>query len=198
MTDTLRNPCARGRAVNFQADSIIDRGYIAPTERLSRPHIRRTPTIEADAADFGLVAARLSFKLELLQHAGSFKTRGAFANLLTREIPQAGVVAASGGNRGAAVAYATMKLAIPAKIFVPAISSPAKVQRIRNYRAELVVTGERYDRAGDGGAEPRYRHAPRRSWRWRAYCRHCGLGWRERQGGRRRTRILPNPRIRFQ
>jgi threonine dehydratase len=122
----------------------IDRNDIAKTERLIRPYIRRTPVIEADAADFGLAAARLSFKLELLQHAGSFKTRGAFANLLTREIPKAGVVAASGGNHGAAVAYAAMKLGIPAKIFVPSISSPAKVKRIRDYHADLVVTGDRY------------------------------------------------------
>src|SRR4051794_17525833 len=128
----------------MQAENIIDRGSIAQTERLIRPHIRRTPIIEVDAADFGLAAARLTFKLELLQHAGSFKTRGAFANLLTREIPPAGVVAASGGNHGAAVAYASMKLGIPAKIFVPSISSPAKVRRIRNYRAELGVTGDRY------------------------------------------------------
>jgi threonine dehydratase len=140
----------------MQADNIIDRGSIAQTEGLIRPHVRRTPVVEVDAADFGLATTRLTFKLELLQHAGSFKTRGAFANLLTREIPQAGVVAASGGNHGAAVAYASMKLAIPAKIFVPAISSPAKVQRIRNYRAELVVTGERYDdalAASEGWAE---------------------------------------------
>ena len=122
----------------------IDRDAIAKTERLIRPYIRRTPVIEADAADFGLAAGRLSFKLELLQHAGSFKPRGAFTNLLTREIPKAGVVAASGGNHGAAVAYAAMKLGIPAKIFVPSISSPAKVQRIRDYHAELVVTGDRY------------------------------------------------------
>ena len=128
----------------MQADNIIDRGSIAQTEGLIRPHIRRTPVIEVDAADFGLAAARLTFKLELLQHAGSFKTRGAFANLLTREIPQAGVVTASGGNHGAAVAYASMKLGIPAKIFVPSISSPAKVRRIRNYRAELGITGDRY------------------------------------------------------
>ena len=128
----------------MQADNIIDRGFIAQTEGLIRPHIRRTPVIEVDAADFGLAAARLTFKLELLQHAGSFKTRGAFANLLTREIPQAGVVAASGGNHGAAVAYASMKLGMPAKIFVPSISSPAKVRRIRNYHAELGITGDRY------------------------------------------------------
>ena len=76
--------------MNIQADNIIDRDYIARTERLIRPHIRRTPIIEADAADFGLTAARLSFKLELFQHAGSFKTRGAFANLLSRQIPLAG------------------------------------------------------------------------------------------------------------
>ena len=128
----------------MQADNIVDRGSIAQTERLIRPHIRRTPVIEVDAEDFGLAAARLTFKLELLQHAGSFKTRGAFANLLTRKIPQAGVVAASGGNHGAAVAYASMKLGIPPKIFVPSISSPAKVRRIRNYRAELGITGDRY------------------------------------------------------
>jgi len=130
--------------VDIQAENTIDRGSIAQTERLIRPHVRRTPIIEVDAADFGLAAASLSFKLELLQHAGSFKTRGAFANLLSREIPQAGVVAASGGNHGAAVAYASMKLKIPANIFVPAISSPSKIQRIRDYRAELVVTGDRY------------------------------------------------------
>lgn len=130
--------------MDIQADSIIGRDDIAHTERLIRPHIRRTPVIEVDAVDFGLAATRLSFKLELLQHAGSFKTRGAFANLLTRDVPPAGVVAASGGNHGAAVAYAAMKLGVQAKIFVPTISSPAKIQRIRDYRAELVVTGDRY------------------------------------------------------
>jgi len=130
--------------VDIQPRSMIDRVDIVQTERLIRPHIRRTPVIEVDAEDFGLAAARLSFKLELLQHAGSFKTRGAFTNLLTREIPQAGVVAASGGNHGAAVAYASMKLGIPAKIFVPTVSSPSKIQRIREYRADLVVAGDRY------------------------------------------------------
>jgi threonine dehydratase len=130
--------------VDIEAESIISRDDIAHTEQLIRPHIRRTPVIEVDAEDFRLAATRLSFKLELLQHAGSFKTRGAFANLLTRDVPPAGVVAASGGNHGAAVAYAAMKLGVHAKIFVPTISSPAKIQRIRDYRAELVVTGDRY------------------------------------------------------
>jgi threonine dehydratase len=123
---------------------LISQEQIAATERLIRSRIRRTPIVEADGGDFGLASSRLSFKLELLQHAGSFKTRGAFANLLTREIPKAGIVAASGGNHGAAVAYAAMKLGIPAKIFVPTISSPAKIARIRSYRADLVVIGERY------------------------------------------------------
>ena len=122
----------------------IDRDAIAATERLIRPHIRRTPVVAAGAADFGLMPARLSLKLELLQHAGSFKTRGAFANLLTRPLPAAGVVAASGGNHGAAVAYAAMRRGVPARIFVPTISSPAKIARIRSYGADLVVGGERY------------------------------------------------------
>ena len=125
----------------------IDRAAIAETERRIRPHIRRTPVIEVDGGDFGLDAVRLSCKLELMQHAGSFKTRGAFANLLMRDIPKAGIAAASGGNHGAAVAYAALKLGIPAKIFVPSISSPAKIRRIREYGAELVVGGDRYDDA---------------------------------------------------
>ncbi|HTY65724.1 MAG TPA: threonine/serine dehydratase [Alphaproteobacteria bacterium] len=122
----------------------ITRERIAGTERSIRPHIRRTPVVESDAAEFGLAATPLVFKLEQLQHAGAFKTRGAFANLLQRAVPEAGVVAASGGNHGVAVAYAAMKLGIPAKIFLPSISSPAKIARIRGYGADLVVGGERY------------------------------------------------------
>jgi threonine dehydratase len=100
--------------------------------------------VEVDGADFALSGVRLNCKLELLQHAGSFKTRGAFANLLLRAIPGAGVAAASGGNHGAAVAYAAMQLGIPARVFVPRISSPAKIQRIREYGADLVIGGDRY------------------------------------------------------
>ncbi|HEX7969340.1 MAG TPA: threonine/serine dehydratase, partial [Stellaceae bacterium] len=126
------------------SEEVTSRERIARTERLIRPHIRRTPVIEVDGADFGLDPGRLTLKLELFQHSGSFKARGAFANLLGRQVPAAGVVAASGGNHGAAVAYAAMKLGMPAKIFVPAISSPAKVSRIRGYGADLVIAGERY------------------------------------------------------
>src|SRR5262245_43067831 len=122
----------------------IDSDAIVAIEPRIRPHIRRTPVLDVEGGDFGLGALRLGIKLELLQHAGSFKARGAFANLLTRAVPPAGVVAASGGNHGAAVAYAAMKLGRPAKIFVPAISSPAKIARIRDYGADLVVGGERY------------------------------------------------------
>jgi threonine dehydratase len=122
----------------------VSRDQIAAIEPVVRPYIRRTPVIEVDGADLGLDGTPVTLKLELMQHAGSFKARGAFANLLTRKVPEAGVVAASGGNHGAAVAYAAMRLRIPATIFVPTVSAPAKMDRIRGYGARLVVTGERY------------------------------------------------------
>jgi threonine dehydratase len=112
-----------------------------------QPFIRRTPVIEVCGSDFGLGDFRLILKLELFQQAGSFKSRGAFANLLLRNVPEAGVAAASGGNHGAAVAYAAMRLKVPAKIFVPSISSAAKVRRIRACNAELVIAGDRYSDA---------------------------------------------------
>jgi len=122
----------------------IDGAAIAATERLIRPYIRRTPIIRIDADDLGMAGAPIVLKLEFLQHTGSFKPRGAFANLLTRVAPPAGVVAASGGNHGAAVAYAAMRLGIAATIFVPDITSPVKLDRIRGYGAKLVVGGDRY------------------------------------------------------
>ena len=126
------------------SDTIISRDQIAAAERVIRPYIRRTPVIEIDGADIGLDRFPIRVKLEQLQHAGSFKARGAFANLLMREVPRSGVVAASGGNHGAAVAYAAKTLGVPAKIFVPSIASPAKIQRIRDYGADLVVGGQSY------------------------------------------------------
>jgi threonine dehydratase len=122
----------------------LSRERIQATERVIRPHIRRTPIVEVDGADFGLDSITIIFKLELFQHAGSFKARGAFTNLLTRTVGPAGVVAASGGNHGVAVAFAAMKLGKPATIFVPSVASPAKVDRIRSYGAELVIAGDRY------------------------------------------------------
>jgi threonine dehydratase len=125
-------------------EALIDRDRIVATEGVIRPHIRRTPIADLRGEDLGLPGHTLTLKLELLQHSGSFKARGAFSNLLHRDVPPIGVVAASGGNHGAAVAYAAMKLGIPARIFVPAIASAAKIERIRQYRAELVIQGERY------------------------------------------------------
>ena len=122
----------------------ITASRIASAYETIRPHIRRTPVVEVNGSDFGLDGLVLVFKLESLQHAGSFKARGAFANLLMREVPAAGVVAASGGNHGTAVAFAAMKLKKPARIFVPEVASPTKLERIREYGADLVVTGERY------------------------------------------------------
>ena len=123
----------------------LDRDAILAAHRRILPHIRRTPVVRLDPGDLGLEGAvPLTLKLELLQRAGSFKTRGAFANLLLRRVPQAGVVAASGGNHGAAVAYAAMRLGIPAKIFVPTVASAAKVEQIRSYGADLTIAGDRY------------------------------------------------------
>jgi threonine dehydratase len=125
----------------------VTRSDIERVYTVIAPHVRRTPTVAVSGADFGLPPFSLTLKLEQLQHAGSFKTRGAFANLLTRQPPKAGVVAASGGNHGAAVAYAAMRLGLPARIFVPTVSSPAKIDRIRLYGADLTVIGERYAEA---------------------------------------------------
>jgi threonine dehydratase len=122
----------------------ITRERIGATERLIRPHIRTTAVIETDGGDFGLAVNRISFKLELGQYTGSFKARGAFANLLSRPLPAAGVVAASGGNHGLAVAFAARKLGVAATIFVPSVASPIKVTKIRSYGAELVVVGDLY------------------------------------------------------
>jgi len=123
---------------------MISPAQIRDAYALIAPHIRRTPVIEVEGRDFGLKVGPMSLKLESLQHAGSFKVRGAFNNLLTRKVPAAGVVAASGGNHGAAVAFAAMKLGVPAKIFIPSVASPAKIQQIKEYGAELVIAGERY------------------------------------------------------
>ncbi|RVD60686.1 threonine/serine dehydratase [Mesorhizobium sp. M2D.F.Ca.ET.185.01.1.1] len=125
----------------------ITRERIAAIEPRIRPYVRHTPVMRVDMADFGKSPFPVDLKLECLQHSGSFKARGAFTNLLTRPAPKAGVVAASGGNHGAAVAYAAMKLGHKASIFVPEVSPPAKIERIRGYGAELVVGGARYAEA---------------------------------------------------
>jgi threonine dehydratase len=122
----------------------LDRDAIEATWSVIKPHVRVTPVIEIDGADLGVPGASLCLKLEQLQHSGSFKARGAFANLLMRTLPAAGVVAASGGSHGVAVAYAAQQLGVRAKIFVPTVASPTKTDRIRQYGADLVIHGERY------------------------------------------------------
>jgi threonine dehydratase len=139
VTEARRTAASLGAAVTPDA--------IAAMHGAIRPYLRRTPVLALEGASAGAPGAVLTLKLELLQHAGSFKTRGAFANLLSRPIPKSGVVAASGGNHGAAVAYAAQRLGIPATIFVPSVSSPAKIERIRRCGADLIITGETYGEA---------------------------------------------------
>ena len=107
------------------------------------PYIRETPVIVLPEGAFG-IDAHLTLKLELMQCAGSFKARGAFNRILQNTVPSSGVIAASGGNHGAAVAYAARRLGHAAEIFVPTISSPTKVQRLRDYGAKVTVTGQDY------------------------------------------------------
>jgi threonine dehydratase len=122
----------------------ITREAIAAAYNRIRGYVRRTPVIEIDGRDIGVTTERLVLKLELFQHAGSFKARGAFTNLVMREVPKAGVAAASGGNHGAAVAFAARRLGVEASIFVPEIASPAKIACIRELGARLVVAGAQY------------------------------------------------------
>jgi threonine dehydratase len=118
---------------------------IRRTYKQIRPYLRRTPTLDVPLATLtGVAGPEVVLKLEQLQCAGSFKARGAFANLLLREIPAAGVAAASGGNHGVAVAYAAHRLGIPATIFVPVIAGNAKIEAIRSFGADLRIGGERY------------------------------------------------------
>ncbi|MCA3582463.1 MAG: threonine/serine dehydratase [Methylocystis sp.] len=124
----------------------VSRSSIRAAYRRIEPHIRRTPVIELPTGAFG-IARPLSLKLELFQHAGSFKPRGAFNTLTSIKPPKAGVAAASGGNHGAAVAYAARAMKLKARIFVPEISSPAKIAKIREFGADAVVQGARYNDA---------------------------------------------------
>ena len=122
----------------------ITREEIRDTHCRIAPFVRRTPVISVNGAEFGLRLNPLLLKLELLQHTGSFKARGAITNLLLRNIPKTGVVAASGGNHGVAVAFAAKKFNVAARVYVPTVASKTKIERIRSYGAELVVGGERY------------------------------------------------------
>src|SRR3984885_2782886 len=126
-TKAIRN---HGKSGYMAEINPITRERIEATEAVIRPYVRRTPLVKGDMADFGLPPGPLTFKLELLQHSGSFTARAPSANLLLRKAPSAGVVAASGGNHGVAVAYAAHRLGVPATIFVPPVSAPTKIERI--------------------------------------------------------------------
>ena len=123
-----------------------DPAMLQAAARRIAPYLRRTPVLELEAGAFGM-PAHLTLKLEFLQLTGSFKPRGAFNRMLSATIPPAGVIAASGGNHGVAVAYAARRLGVPAAVFVPTIAGPAKLQRIRDFGAEAVVTGDNYAEA---------------------------------------------------
>lgn len=111
-----------------------------------RPWVRRTPVMKLAKGSFGLEHDIVA-KLECLQHAGSFKARGSFNSALAAKIPQAGLIAASGGNHGQAVAYVARALGLAVEIFLPSASSPVKVQRIRQLGAKVTVVGDLYDDA---------------------------------------------------
>jgi threonine dehydratase len=108
-----------------------------------RTHVRLTPIIALEP-DIWHCSGRLTLKLEYLQHTGSFKARGAFQRLLSQDVPSVGVIAASGGNHGVAVAYAARQLGYHAEIFVPEISAPIKVERLRRYGADVHIGGASY------------------------------------------------------
>ena len=122
---------------------MITRSEIAAAARRVAPHIRHSPVIEIDGRSLSL-GFPVRLKLELLQHSGSFKPRGAFNRMMNAIIPGAGVIAASGGNHGAAVAYAARALGANAEIFVPAATPATKVNRIAGYGARVVQGGEAY------------------------------------------------------
>lgn len=103
-----------------------------------KPHLRQTPTLQIEPGT--LCDAALSLKLELFQHTGAFKVRGAFNTLLASKVPDVGVVAVSGGNHGAAVAYAATKLGVRSTIFAPELAGPVKLERMRGFGAEVIVS----------------------------------------------------------
>lgn len=125
---------------------MISREHVEAAWSRLRPHVRRTPALELTTGALGL-AMPVALKLESLQVSGSFKGRGAFHKLLVSKVPPAGVIAASGGNHGAAVAYAARALGHRAEIFVPTISAPTKVERLRSYGAIVNQVGAVYDEA---------------------------------------------------
>ena len=125
---------------------MISRTEIQDAGRRIAMHVRRTPVMALEEKAFG-IDAKIFLKLECLQHTGSFKPRGAFNCILSSKIGKAGVIAASGGNHGAAVAYAAQHLGHRAEIFVPTITPTNKVDRLKQYGADIKITGNNYSEA---------------------------------------------------
>jgi threonine dehydratase len=128
------------------SEQIIGRADIKAAERRIRPYVRRTPALELEPDAFDL-PCRTTLKLELVQHTGSFKPRGAFNKILSSDVPETGVIAASGGNFGQAVAFAAHRLGHRAEVFVPSKSPKVKADRIRALGADVTVVDGWYDEA---------------------------------------------------
>jgi threonine dehydratase len=146
MRDGKEVACGAGWEVPASAPAMVSRSDIAEAAVRITKYVRRTPVLRLAGTEVD-VEFPVTLKLELLQHAGSFKPRGAFNRLLSAELPAAGVIAASGGNHGAAVAYAARALGVPAEIFVPTLTPATKVARIASYGAHVVQTGATYAEA---------------------------------------------------
>src|SRR5262245_8976727 len=125
---------------------ILNRGGIEAAASRIAPYVRRTTSLALEPHAFG-VGGELILKLGFLQVTRSFKPRGAFNRLLSADIPAAGVIAASGGNHGVAVACAAQRLGVPAAIFVPTIATATKLRRIHDAGAEIVISGATYAEA---------------------------------------------------
>jgi threonine dehydratase len=134
----------------MMTDPAVTPDDIAAALHRTRHHLRRTPVLTVEAGELSLPTASV-LKLELLQHTGSFKPRGAFNRIVTAqeagEVPAAGLIAASGGNHGAAVAYAAARLGLPAEVFVPSSSPALKRDRIASFGAAVHVVEGLYDDA---------------------------------------------------
>jgi threonine dehydratase len=123
---------------------MIEPQWIAEAAARLLPYVRHTPVLRMELAGLDFPVC---LKLESLQHTGSFKPRGAFNRLLVANPRPEAVIAASGGNHGAAVAYAARALGLRAEIFVPGLTPEAKVARIASYGARVVQGGAAYSDA---------------------------------------------------
>jgi threonine dehydratase len=135
---------------------VIDHSDVQAAAVRVAGRVRRTPMIEVEPAPLA-PAGRMWLKLELTQHTGSFKARGAFNHILAARdegrLPETGVVAASGGNAGLAFAYAAARAGVPAEVYVPETAPAVKVARLRALGAAVVQVGTRYAEAQEAATK---------------------------------------------